>query len=157
MSNREIKFKMMRVIVLLFFSVIYADLNAQHSAYDGNRDYRAGLNYGFIGENRGIAINFDRGISDYLSLTTMLAFVGAENTDLINATNFSGGLRLHFIELLNYGEPNDLYAGIDLGSSTSGVHVGYLRQLTRKLGVQVEAYFIPFHSIKRIPLQSGLF
>lgn len=132
---------MIRVKILLLFSVVCANLNAQHIAFDGNRDNRSVLNYGFIGENRGIAISFDRGISDYLSFTTKLAIVGADSDDFINFVNYSWGLRFHFVEVLNYGEPNDLYAGVDLGSSTSGFHVGYLRQLTRKLGVQVEAYY----------------
>lgn len=131
----------MRILVFLIFHVGCFNLNAQHIAFDGSGDYRASFNYGLIGENRGIAISFDRGFNDYLSLTSNIGLVAADAEEFIDLMNISGGLRFHFIEVLNYGEPNDLYAGVDLGSATSGVHLGYLRQLTRKLGVQVEVYY----------------
>lgn len=131
----------MRVIILLFFLITSLNVNAQNLAFDGNRDYRASLNFGFTGENRGIAISFDRGFNDFISATSRFDFVVADKADFFNATNLSFGLRFHFIELLNYGEPNDLYAGIHIGHSTSGINVGYLRQITKKLGIQIETHY----------------
>lgn len=106
-------------------------------AFDGNMDNRAIINYGFTGKKNGVSISFDWGFNDYLSGTSRFYFINTDNGDFINANNLSLGLKFHFIEVLNYGELNDLYAGIDIGYSTSGLHIGYLRQITRSLGVQI--------------------
>lgn len=130
----------MRFLITYIFSITLLSASAQ-IAFDGRHNGKLSLSYGFVGENTGIAFAVDRGINDYLSSAVTLSIIGAPTDDFFSATNSSVSLRFHFIEVLNYKEPNDLYAGIDIGSSTSGIHAGYFRLLTRRFGIQVETYY----------------
>jgi len=140
MSKRRIKLRIIHLLKVLLIVVFSLNLNAQ-IAFDGNHDNKISISYGFTGDNQGITIMLDKGLNDYLSVATILSTVNAEKFNLTNATNFGFALRFHFVELLNYAEPNDLYIGGDIGHSTSGIHVGYIRQLNRRFGVKAEFYY----------------
>jgi len=118
------------------------NIEAEAQAFDGFAHGKTLGGYTQVAKNRGIVFTRDAGINNYLSYNFSVIVVSSErNGDLPSNVNLSSGLRFHFIELIPYGEENDFYTGVDLGLATSGVHAGYLRMFTDKIGVSVEAHY----------------
>lgn len=122
-------------------------LNAQ--AYDGSDDKKMFLGATMVGDQFGIELQGDEGLSDLVSTGGKLIFLfikDAEDLDEFDRTasafskfDLALFLRFHFSEALQLSEKTDPYLGLDISLKALGGHVGIKYNFSETLGIYAQA------------------
>lgn len=137
-----------KLLAILLFSIFSSVVFAQ--AYDGRTDTKIFLGYSLVGKTSGVEIQFDQGITDYVSY-------GLKGIVLINPRKHNEGdgefertanafnsfdmgvfLRFHFTDVLKMKETMDPYLGLDVSLKSLGVHTGFKYNFSETLGLYIQ-------------------
>ncbi|MFH1121795.1 MAG: DUF6646 family protein [Bacteroidota bacterium] len=138
-----------RLVFLSLLCCVIGSSKILAQAYDGSDDRKIFLGPTMIGDQFGIEIQGDEGLSDLVSTGGKLIFLfikDAENLDEFDRTasafskfDLALFLRFHFSEALKLSEKTDPYLGLDLSLKALGGHIGFKYNFSETLGIYAQA------------------
>ncbi len=138
--------------IFFFILVLIPEVSSQQGvAFDGKHDSKLGLGFGIVGSDPSFFISSDFGQNNYLSTFFVLHNWNSSdlNPSFYKDVHLHLGLRLHFSEILNYGEKNDFYIGPSIGflnALSFGAQIGWYRSISKNFGINglfsVSKYFM---------------
>jgi hypothetical protein len=137
----------LRILTLILFLLIQYQSIAQ--AYDGGIDRKAIIGYTHVGDNSGMELKYDCGLSDLLSVGvgyTYLFFdtpVPADTQDkytyFVEKSDFGLFLNFHLFQKQINTPEIDVYAGPDVTFKSLGIHAGVKYNFSERIGVYFQA------------------
>ncbi len=138
-----------RLVFLCLLCCVIGSSKIFAQAFDGSDDSKIFLGPTMIGNQFGVEIGGDEGLSSLISTggKLILLFIKEdENLDEFDRTASAFSkfdldlfLRFHFSEALKLSEKTDPYFGLDLSLKALGGHIGFKYNFSETLGIYVQA------------------
>lgn len=128
-------------ILLLFLFVVKFIIFSQ--GFDGSFENKILVGYVNAKGSSGLEIQYDSGVSDFISMGLGLSFVNFPPTEnsrfpLYENADFYIFGRGHFADLFKISSKTDPYLGLQLGTNSVGVHIGFKYSFSELFGVYVQ-------------------